>query len=71
MISHTPAASHPGPPGRGVYRALVTERARIAAARRVPYLQVDASDDTLPILRRLGFRAVTTVTPYVWTLTPG
>ncbi|QPP10520.1 GNAT family N-acetyltransferase [Streptomyces bathyalis] len=52
--------------GRGVYRALVAERARIAAARRLPYLQVDASDDSLPILRRLGFRTVTTVTPYVW-----
>ncbi|WP_055486405.1 acetyltransferase [Streptomyces sp. WMMB 322] len=53
--------------GRGLYRALVAERARLAAARRVPHLQVDASDDSLPILRRLGFRAVTTMTPYVWT----
>ncbi|OEU86377.1 acetyltransferase [Streptomyces abyssalis] len=53
--------------GRGVYRALVAERARIAAARGVPYLQVDASDDSLPILRRLGFRTVTALTPYVWT----
>lgn len=53
--------------GRGVYRALVAERARVAAARGVPYLQVDASEDSLPILGRLGFRAVTTVTQYVWT----
>jgi GNAT superfamily N-acetyltransferase len=53
--------------GRGVYRALVAERARFAAARGVPYLHVDATADSLPILRRLGFRAVTTLTPYVWT----
>jgi hypothetical protein len=53
--------------GRGVYRALVAVRARLAAARAVPYLQVDASADSAPILRRLGFEAVTTTTPYVWT----
>ncbi|MFI1092764.1 GNAT family N-acetyltransferase [Streptomyces sp. NPDC020917] len=53
--------------GRGVYRALVAARARLAAARAVPYVQVDASDDSAPILRRLGFEAVTTTTPYVWT----
>jgi GNAT superfamily N-acetyltransferase len=52
--------------GKGVYRALVATRAALAAARGVPYLQVDASDDSAPILRRLGFRAVTTTTPYVW-----
>jgi hypothetical protein len=27
---------------------------------------VDASDDSAPILRRLGFEAVTATTPYVW-----
>jgi GNAT superfamily N-acetyltransferase len=52
--------------GRGIYRALVAARAEIAAARGVSYLQVDASDDSAPILRRLGFHAVTTTTPYVW-----
>jgi GNAT superfamily N-acetyltransferase len=52
--------------GRGIYRALVAARARLAAARGVRYLQVDASDDSAPILRRLGFHAVTTTTPYVW-----
>ncbi|WP_329166589.1 hypothetical protein OHB49_22840 [Streptomyces sp. NBC_01717] len=41
-------------------------RAQIAAARGVNYLQVDASSDSAPILRRLGFQAVTTTTPYVW-----
>lgn len=53
--------------GRGIYRALVAARAQRAAARSVKYLQVDASNDSAPILRRLGFRAVTTTTAYVWT----
>ncbi|MGW2820392.1 GNAT family N-acetyltransferase [Streptomyces sp. NPDC001443] len=52
--------------GRGIYRALLAARAEIAAARGVRHLHVDASDDSGPILRRLGFRAVTTTTPYVW-----
>lgn len=52
--------------GKGIYRALVAARAELAAARGVRYLHVDASDDSAPILRRLGFRAVTTTTPYVW-----
>ena len=52
---------------RGIYRALVARRAQLAAARGVKYLQVDASDDSRPILERLGFVAVTTTTPYVWT----
>ena len=49
---HLPCAG--GPPGR------------TAAGRGVRYLQVDASDDSRPILERLGFVAVTTTTPYVW-----
>ena len=53
--------------GKGVYRALVARRARLATAAGVDYLQVDASDDSRPILQRLGLRAVTTTTPYVWT----
>lgn len=53
--------------GRGIYRALVAHRARLAAARGVRYLQADASADSAPILARLGFTAVTTTTPYVWT----
>lgn len=53
--------------GRGIYHALVAARARLAADRGVDYLQVDASADSAPILRRLGFRAITTTTPYVWT----
>ncbi len=53
--------------GKGIYRALVALRATRAAARNAPYLLVEASDDSAPILKRLGFTAVTTTTPYVWT----
>lgn len=53
--------------GHGIYRALVARRAQLACARGVRYLQVDASDDSKPILLKLGFQAVTTTTPYVWT----
>lgn len=52
--------------GRGIYRALVAARAELAVARGVRFLHVDASDDSAPILKRLGFHAVTTTTPYVW-----
>jgi GNAT superfamily N-acetyltransferase len=53
--------------GRGIYRALVGYRARLAAARGYRWLQVDASSESRPILERLGFVALTTTTPYVWT----
>jgi GNAT superfamily N-acetyltransferase len=52
--------------GRGIYRALVAYRANLAAGRGLSYLQVDASDDSRPILERLGFVPVTTTTPFVW-----
>lgn len=51
---------------RGIYRALVAARAREALDRGVEYLQVDASPDSHPVLERLGFVAVSTTTPYVW-----
>jgi GNAT superfamily N-acetyltransferase len=51
---------------RGIYRALVAHRAKLAAERGRRYIEVDASDDSRPILERLGFVAVTTTTPYVW-----
>ncbi|MCC9307281.1 GNAT family N-acetyltransferase [Kitasatospora sp. RB6PN24] len=53
--------------GRGIYRALVAHRARIAERHGYRYLHVEASDDSAPILRRLGFQAITTVTLYDWT----
>ncbi|MGW8764978.1 GNAT family N-acetyltransferase [Streptomyces sp. NPDC055815] len=52
--------------GRGLYRALVAHRARIAAARGHRYVQVDAADTSRPILHRLGFLTLTTTTPYVY-----
>jgi GNAT superfamily N-acetyltransferase len=52
--------------GRGIYRAVVAYRANLASARGCRYLQVDASDDSRPILERLGFVAVTTTTPFIW-----
>ncbi|MFD9321688.1 GNAT family N-acetyltransferase [Streptomyces sp. NPDC060053] len=53
--------------GRGIYRALIDARVALAAERGVPYLHVDASPDSAPLLRRLGFQAITMMTPYVWT----
>ena len=53
--------------GRGIYRAIVAYRANLAAERGFRYLQVDASADSRQILERLGFVAVTTTTPFVWT----
>ncbi|WP_046731237.1 GNAT family N-acetyltransferase [Streptomyces humi] len=51
--------------GRGLYRALVAHRARVAEDRGYRYLHVDASAMSRPILERLGFHALGTTTPYV------
>lgn len=50
--------------GRGVFRALVAYRARLARDRGYRYLQVDASPDSRPILGRLGFAELAMTTPY-------
>jgi len=52
--------------GRGIYRAIVAYRARLAAARGYKYLRVETSVMSRPILRRLGFEPVGVTTPYVW-----
>jgi GNAT superfamily N-acetyltransferase len=52
--------------GRGVYRALVAWRARLAAARGYRYLQVDAMPASRPILTRQGFVPLARTTPYIW-----
>jgi hypothetical protein len=52
--------------GRGIYRATVAYRANLAAQGGFRFIEVDASSDSRPILERLGFTAVTTTTPYVW-----
>jgi GNAT superfamily N-acetyltransferase len=59
-------ATRPEWRGRGVYRALVAYRAWLAVERGYTYLQVDAMPMSRPILERLGFVAVTTTTPYVF-----
>ena len=50
---------------RGIYRALVAHRARIACEEGFRLLQVDASPESEPILRRLGFVRVATTRPYL------
>jgi GNAT superfamily N-acetyltransferase len=50
--------------GRGVFRSLVAHRATLASARGFRYLQVDASPDSRPIFRRLGFVELATTTPF-------
>src|ERR1700759_838387 len=51
--------------GRGVFRSLVAYRARLARDRGYRYLQVDATEDSRPILERLGFTALARPTPFV------
>jgi GNAT superfamily N-acetyltransferase len=53
--------------GRGLYRALVSARARSALARGFRYIQSDCTPMSRPILERSGLLAVTTTTPYIWT----
>jgi GNAT superfamily N-acetyltransferase len=52
--------------GRGLYRATVAERARLATERGFRWLYVDALPTSRPILERLGFRQITTTTPWTW-----
>ena len=51
--------------GRGIYRALVAHRANVALRQGYRLLNVDASDDSRPILTRLGLVVVGGTTPYV------
>lgn len=50
---------------RGIYRAMVGYRARLAAERGYRYLTTDALPTSRPILERLGFTRLTTTVPYV------
>ena len=54
--------------GRGVYRALVVARAELARERGFRFLTVDALETSRPILERLGFEPMTSVTG--WLLAP-
>jgi GNAT superfamily N-acetyltransferase len=61
------AATRTGWRGRGIYRAILAYRVRLAAARGFPYLRVETTTMSRPILLRAGFEPVTTTTTYVWT----
>jgi GNAT superfamily N-acetyltransferase len=50
--------------GRGIYRALVSRRARLARDRGYRYLRTDALPTSRPILEKLGFVRITTTVPY-------
>ena len=52
--------------GRGIYKALVAQRAHVAVARGYKYLTVLASDQSRPILDRLGFVVISNVSTYRW-----
>jgi 3-oxoadipate enol-lactonase len=57
--------------GKRTFLAALKELAHVDLRGRlgevaVRYIEVDASDDSRPILERLGFVTVTTTTPYVW-----
>jgi GNAT superfamily N-acetyltransferase len=51
--------------GRGVYRALIRERAKEAKRLGYRYLHTDARHTSRPILERLGFVPLTAVTGWV------
>ena len=54
--------------GRGIYRRLVAVRAELARERGYRLLTVDARESSRPILERLGFRPLTSITG--WFLQP-
>jgi GNAT superfamily N-acetyltransferase len=59
-------ATHPEWRRRGLYRATVSHRARLALDAGYSYLRVDASPHSRPILERAGLHQVSTTTPYVY-----
>ncbi len=52
--------------GRGLYRAIIAARARHALARGFRFLTVDAGPMSRPILERLGFEQLATITACTW-----
>lgn len=58
-------ATHPDWRRRGLYRAVLAERSRLAMARGYRFARVDASPDSEPILRALGLHRVGTTTPFI------
>ncbi len=51
---------------RGIYRALLAVRARSALALSKTLVHSDSTEDSRPILERLGLVTVSTTTPYEW-----
>jgi hypothetical protein len=49
-----------------VFRSLVAHRAAVASGAGFRYLQVDATPDSRPILKRLGFVELATTTPFIY-----
>jgi GNAT superfamily N-acetyltransferase len=54
--------------GRGLYTALVAARAQEARQRGARFLWVNASEDSRPILEKRGFRLLTVIRPFSWTV---
>lgn len=52
---------------QGLYSAMLVHRTKLAKERGYEFLRVDASEDSRPILQKLGLHAVTTTRPYVYT----
>jgi GNAT superfamily N-acetyltransferase len=52
---------------RGLYSAILVHRAKLAKERGYEFLRVDASEDSRPILEKVGLHAVSRTTPYVFT----
>lgn len=50
--------------GKGIYRAMVSYRTRLAVERGYRYLRTDALSNSRPILEKLGFERLTTTIPY-------
>jgi GNAT superfamily N-acetyltransferase len=50
--------------GKGIYRAMVSHRARLARARGHRYLRTDALPTSRPILEKMGFARLTMTVPY-------
>jgi len=48
---------------------MVAYRARLAEERGYRFLHVDATENSRPVLERLGFLTVGGTTPYIWTPT--
>jgi GNAT superfamily N-acetyltransferase len=50
----------------GIYTNLVAHRIAEARERGFPWITVDCSDQSLPLLERRGFRRLAVITPWIW-----